>query len=1358
MRSGFRLPELSLRVRLLVLLVVLATVGLAVADVVSYRALHNYLYTRIDQQLESAVVPVSVQLSHRAGIERGPLLPGGAGGTEPGGAAGPRSGFGGPGGPGPAPDGHELPLSVFGQLRSADGEVLRHTNLGFGGDKLPLPALPGDLRATSLAAISPITVGQRGGGSEQFRVAEVRMANGTSTVVAVPLGDTAATLNHLAVIELIVSAAILLALALAAWWLVGVGLRPLRRMGEVAGDIAAGDLSRRVEPANGRTEVGRLGTSLNAMLEQIEAAFAEREASEARLRQFLADASHELRTPLASIRGYSELYRIGAGREPEQVERAMGRIESESERMAGLVDDLLALARIDEMREPARERIDLRALLADARDDARASAPGREVTLAAADADVSGNRPDGGEPKPMPPAGRTPAPRSGSTPTRTRCAASSPTCCATPPSTPRPGRRSRSPWRRGRGARRSPSATTAPASRPATRAPSSSASGAAAAPRAAARTAAPGSAWRSSPPSSAPTAVRSTPPTRPTAAPSSRCACRSPRRSALDPPERRAVPDRSQGHPRIGGHDRSMESATNHPTAPTTHDLGGRFAGRGGSVGARLRALPLPRPELAALLLLAALLNLWALSKNGFANDYYSAAVRSMSGSWHDFLFGSFDAKGLMTVDKPPLALWVQALSVKAFGFNSLAILVPQALMGVASVGLLYDLTRRRWGRSAGAVAGLALALTPVFVAVSRHNNPDALLVLCSVGALWCFLRALEDGSTKWLALAGVAVGLGFEAKMGAALMVVPGMALAWLWVAPRGRWTAVRQLAVAGTALLLVALAWPLVVWLTPASSRPWISGTSDNSIWSLIWEYNGFGRLEGQTGGPGGGMGGGGFFGGETGPLRLLNEALGGQAGWTLGLAALGGLGIAALSRLRRADPRTGWIIAVGGAFAVTAVAFSFAGGIFHPYYVSLLAPFAAALVGATFAQARSAGRPSRILGALAIAAGAVTEIAVIGTGAGELDWLVAPIIVVSIAAALVVLLDPAALLRRTRGSVEGDGDATGVDRARAWLALGNRRVTVALVSAFAVLLIAPAIWSVDTLGHPTSSTFPAGGPETAMTGGPGGGFGVGGTGGNASGGLRLGGGPGGLNTEGGLSGMGGEMGGTPGGEFGAPLSGGTEGVPGGGEMPSAGMLGAGEMPPGVGGAAMGAEAGAEGFSGPPSLGAEGSSAAPGAGTTGSEAGLPSKAGGGAIGGGMFGGEDLTSVLEYTEANGGGTIAVASQSGAASSIIESGAEVAGIGGFSGKESSVSVSWLREEIAAGNIRWILTGGGLAGGPGSGIGGDTRTGSEEAITTVVKSCEKVPASNYESAGSTSGAEAGTSASATSSQTLYDCGS
>ncbi|HWT22291.1 MAG TPA: glycosyltransferase family 39 protein, partial [Solirubrobacteraceae bacterium] len=266
------------------------------------------------------------------------------------------------------------------------------------------------------------------------------------------------------------------------------------------------------------------------------------------------------------------------------------------------------------------------------------------------------------------------------------------------------------------------------------------------------------------------------------------------------------------------------------------------------------RAVARRRPELAALLLFAAVLDVWALDRNGFANEYYGAAVRSMSESWHAFLYGSFDAGGVMTVDKPPLALWVQALSVRLFGFSSWSMLVPQALMGVATVALGYDLTRRRFGRAAGFATGLALVLTPITVAISRHNNPDALLVLCATGAVWATVRALEDGRMRWVVLAGVCVGLGFEAKMAAALLVVPAIAAALVYVAPKGRLAAVRSLLAGGAAMTAVGLAWPVLVWLTPASGRPWVSGTSDNSIWSLIVGYNGLGRLFGQDGGPGG------------------------------------------------------------------------------------------------------------------------------------------------------------------------------------------------------------------------------------------------------------------------------------------------------------------------------------------------------------------------------------------------------------------------------------------------------------------------------------------------------------------------
>ncbi len=509
----------------------------------------------------------------------------------------------------------------------------------------------------------------------------------------------------------------------------------------------------------------------------------------------------------------------------------------------------------------------------------------------------------------------------------------------------------------------------------------------------------------------------------------------------------------------------SLRSASE--AAPAT-PLGARTE-RSGRSRARLTTLArrLPRPELSVLIVLAALLNLWALSKNGFANDYYSAAVRSMSSSWHNFLYASADPSGVMTVDKPPLALWVQSLSVRVFGYHPLSMLVPQALMGVASVALVYDLVRRRFGRVGGFAAGLALALTPITVAISRHNNPDALLVLCCVAALWFAMRALEDGRTRWLVLAGLSVGLAFETKMLVALTVVPGIALGYLLIAPRGRLRAARQLLAGAAAMLVAGGAWPALVALTPAADRPWISGTSDNSILSLIFGYNGLGRVDGQSGGPGGVAGN--MFGGTTGPLRLLNSALGGQAGWLLGFAIVSGLAILLSTRLRRSDLRSGWLLAVGGAFLTTAVLFSAASGIFHPYYVSLLAPFAAALFGAGVARLLDRSVSARVFAPLALAAGVATELAVLHQYAGQLSWL-APVLIAVCALGAVALASFAAT-----------------------------RVRFAAATATVVaLLLAPSVWAVDTLGHATSSTFPEGGPANVQTAGGGmfGGRGFGGS----------------------------------------------------------------------------------------------------------------------------------------------------------------------------------------------------------------------------------------------------------------------
>jgi 4-amino-4-deoxy-L-arabinose transferase-like glycosyltransferase len=353
-----------------------------------------------------------------------------------------------------------------------------------------------------------------------------------------------------------------------------------------------------------------------------------------------------------------------------------------------------------------------------------------------------------------------------------------------------------------------------------------------------------------------------------------------------------------------------------------------------------------PRAPLAALLVLSGIVYFWGLSRLGYANDFYAAAVQAGTKSWKAFFFGSFDSASFITVDKPPASLWLMELSGRIFGFSSFSMLLPQALEGIAAVALLYATVRRWFSTSAAFLAGLMLAVTPVAAVMFRYNNPDALLVLLLVSAAYALTRALERASTLWLALAGVAIGFGFLTKMLQAFLVLPAFALVYLVAAPTGLRRRIGQVLLAGLAIVLSAGWWVAAVALTPASSRPYVGGSTNNSILDLIWGYNGLGRLESSTGGAGGGLG----FSGAPGWPRLFNSQMGGQISWLLPAALIVlAAGLVATRRAPRTDRTRAALLLWGGWLVVTAALFSFMSGIIHPYYTNVLAPPIAALAGA-------------------------------------------------------------------------------------------------------------------------------------------------------------------------------------------------------------------------------------------------------------------------------------------------------------------------------------------------------------------------------------------------------------------------
>ncbi|MDY7075777.1 MAG: glycosyltransferase family 39 protein [Chloroflexota bacterium] len=498
------------------------------------------------------------------------------------------------------------------------------------------------------------------------------------------------------------------------------------------------------------------------------------------------------------------------------------------------------------------------------------------------------------------------------------------------------------------------------------------------------------------------------------------------------------------------------------------------------------------RFALIGILLLTAFLHFFRLEQEGYANLYYAAAVKSMLTSWHNFFFISFDPGGFVTVDKPPLGLWMQAASAALFGFNGVSLLLPQAVAGVLSVILLHHLVRRTFGPTAGLLAALVLAVTPISVAANRNNTMDSQLVLVLLLAAWAVIRATETGRLRWLLLCGALVGVGFNIKMLQAFLVLPAFYLLYLVAAPVRWWKRLTHLGLATVVLLALSLAWVVAVDMTPPEARPYVGSSSDNTVMELIVGHNGLKRLlpggknwtarlgtasapsnsargpsllppgeqpgrpeapvpppSGQPGRPpagspppGGrpgqpptlGRSGGSPFSQETGEpglLRLFNHQLAGQISWLLPLAGLGFLAAAWQTRPRFPLARRHQNLLLWAAWLLPMVVFFSVANLFHRYYLEMLAPAIAALVGAgVVALWEDYHRPGW--------RGWLLPLALVGSGAFEAtilsefpDWShwLTPLVVGLCLAAAGVLVIIRLVRRSDKRACTGVATATGV-----------------------------------------------------------------------------------------------------------------------------------------------------------------------------------------------------------------------------------------------------------------------------------------------------------------------------------------
>ncbi|MEV7200075.1 ArnT family glycosyltransferase [Streptomyces griseoluteus] len=680
------------------------------------------------------------------------------------------------------------------------------------------------------------------------------------------------------------------------------------------------------------------------------------------------------------------------------------------------------------------------------------------------------------------------------------------------------------------------------------------------------------------------------------------------------------------------------------------------------------------RPAFWALLAATFVLYLYDLSASGFANSFYSAAVQAGSTSWKAFFFGSLDGGNAITVDKPSAFLWPMELSVRIFGLNSWAVLVPQVLMGVGSVAVVYAAVRRRFSAVAGLVAGVVLALTPVAAMMFRFNNPDAMLALLMALACYFTVRAVEDGRTRWLVWAGVAIGFAFLAKTLQAFLILPPLAIVHAVCAPVRFGRRLLQLALAALALVVSGGWWVAVVELWPASSRPYIGGSQHNSFLELTFGYNGLGRINGdETGSVGGaGMGGGGGRWGSTGWDRMFGAEVGGQVSWLLPAALILLIaGLWATRKLGRASAARASFLVWGGSLLITMAVFSYMAGIFHQYYTIALAPYLAAVTGmgtGLLWERRQDTWAGGALAAASVASGAWGYV-LLNRTPDYLSWLKWLVLVGGLLAALGLVF---------------------LGRAPRKLARG------AAVLGLAAALAGPTAYTLSTVNSPHTGSIPTAGPAGASMMGFGrpGGWGEGMRGG-FPGGM-----PGGQSRQG--------QGPTP------PGGTGGQGFPGGG-FPGQGGQGNGRNK-GQGGQNGQGLPGGQGFPGGGFPGGQGFPG--GTGETG-RMGAPGGAGG-LLNGATVSAEAKKLLLADADSYTWVAASTGSQN-AASYQLATNKAVMAIGGFNGTDPSPSLAQFKQYVADGRIHYYIAGGGMGmGRTGEARGGRGADGTATSIGTWVE--------------------------------------